>query len=840
MAGGGEYPLLLLPEATLAARVITRPRGGGAPNPPKKRQIQRLDPQFIDLQRVLEARNALLSQTPGGSAPEHVLVFETNGPPQRFFETVKAHPELEWLLEYDERVEQDDDFKLSDSGRQISACVYMVAFNQKAIEQLLSFWHSYKTLPRMPNGLGAWSALFSCLRAVRRWGPEDRLREAGLLGDILEPLEPNRLIPVEIELWTRTPDRRAAAESSLRDIVENAFGAVLDRAYLPQIRYHALLVELPAGYLKRLLQARDVDLIQADHIYLLRPTPQCSVDVNVSQAGEHARLDAGAASGMPVCALLDGLPMENHPALQGHLLVDDPDGWGSNYSVAERRHGTAMASLLVHGDLDDGLVPLARPIYVRPILRPSAGMEQAPRNRLWIDLIHEAVRRIVATDGSAPPVAPSVRIINLSVGDSGRPFLHEPSPLARLLDWLAWKHHVLFIVSAGNHPVEFPADCSDDTSALRFVFGESRQRRLLSPAETLNGITVGALHDDRTPAPRHPHQRWIPVHPGLPAAYSALGRGFRRAVKPDVLMPGGRQIFQKKVPIAGAPWVPALSPEVGQLAAVPGPPGTTRVTRLSGTSNAAVLTSRAAAIIHSALEDLLRRPHLAGLDDVPMALLIKALLVHTAEWPSEAVAYAQQALGDVLDTNRSKDQLAGLFGYGSIRALRGVGCAPERATAIGGGALGKDERAIHRFPVPACLHLHRGWRRLTGTLAWFTPLNPTDRRYRVARLRLDLPRSGRSPLRVEGGQVHADATARGTLQHTILDQNAAIISCGENDELEVSVSCAEEAPCLSERVPYALAISVEVARETDLPIYQEVAVRLGVRVPVTVTGPGRS
>ena len=56
-------------------------RGGGPPNPSKARQIERLDPQFLELQRVLEARRVGLTTSALGAAPEHVLVFETNGPP---------------------------------------------------------------------------------------------------------------------------------------------------------------------------------------------------------------------------------------------------------------------------------------------------------------------------------------------------------------------------------------------------------------------------------------------------------------------------------------------------------------------------------------------------------------------------------------------------------------------------------------------------------------------------------------------------------------------------------------------------------------------------------------
>jgi hypothetical protein len=69
--------------------------------------------------------------------------------------------------------------------------------------------------------------------------------------------------------------------------------------------------------------------------------------------------------------------MESHPRLQGRVIVYDPDDWGPTYPVADRQHGTAMASLILDGDLADELVPLDSPLYARPILRPRAGREHA-------------------------------------------------------------------------------------------------------------------------------------------------------------------------------------------------------------------------------------------------------------------------------------------------------------------------------------------------------------------------------------------------------------------------------------------------------------------------------
>ena len=166
------------------------------------------------------------------------------------------------------------------------------------------------------------------------------------------------------------------------------------------------------------------------------------IDVSDAAFGEHPVEPTEVA---PIVALLDGLPLQNHALLAGRLLIDDPDGWEPAYAASARKHGTAMASLIVHGDLGHGEAPTRSRIYVRPVLRPDAnGDERTPDDVLLVDLIHRAVRRLFDGEGAQAAVAPTVRVINLSIGDEHRLFSRQISPWARLLDWLSWKYGVLF------------------------------------------------------------------------------------------------------------------------------------------------------------------------------------------------------------------------------------------------------------------------------------------------------------------------------------------------------------------------------------------------------------
>lgn len=81
--------------------------------------------------------------------------------------------------------------------------------------------------------------------------------------------------------------------------------------------------------------------------------------------------------------------------------------------------------------------------------------------------------------------------------------------------------------------------------AVASLFNNAWNRRLLSPAEAINPLTVGALHYDDSPDLLQPNvYRINPLHSILPSPVSAFGSGYSRSIKPDVLCSGGRQTYK--------------------------------------------------------------------------------------------------------------------------------------------------------------------------------------------------------------------------------------------------------------------------------------------------------
>ncbi|HHY38509.1 MAG TPA: S8 family peptidase [Clostridia bacterium] len=625
---------------------------------------------------------------------------------------------------------------------------------------------------------------------------------------------------------------------------------------IPEIRYHAILAQAPITEVSTIINNQRTRLVKCDRIMFFRPLAQTSVVPLVETPTEivSAPKDTPPAGTLPTVALLDGYPMQNHDLLAGRLIVDDPDGWEHTYRAGERCHGTSMASLIIHGELGKGEKPLGRPIYVRPILRPDPEdfvsyprEECIPRDCLPVDLIHRAVKRILDGDGTAPASAPSVCFINLSVGDRNRPFHRSVSPWARLLDWLSEKYGILFLVSAGNHPepIALEVDCKDynglfpddlETQVLRSIAGNIRSRRILSPGEAINPLTIGAFHSDTSDGTPSGNIVDPFVTPDLPSPVSGLGLGYNRSIKPDVLFPGGRQTYRKRLSLSGPAvleTVRATSRPPGLKVAAPGPnPGQTSYTCYTrGTSNSAALATRTAALLYDNLLDLVS---LYGEDDLPgdlLPVLVKALIVHGSSIPELGYRLFQSVLMDSHNKIKFREYVSRFYGYGIVDSSRLFECTQQRVTLIGCNSIKADEGHVYSVPLPPCLSGSKVSRRLIITLAWFSPINPANLRYRVASLWFDPPRE---QFGVERQGADHNAMRRGTVQHDILEGSSALAYV-DGTAMEIKVNCREDGGTLrGGAVRYGIVVTLEVPEFLKLPLYEEVRERIRPMVRVTM------
>ena len=854
-----DYPLLVFPEPIPAERA-QRHGGGGRPRIPNPhQQAERLAPQFRQLQNAMERKRAALQDNPLGIEPEQALVLETVGSISDFINAVQKVGGLEWLGEFEhDPIEPEHGFEDDKNPqKQLSGQLFLIMTDQQALQQMQMFFTQWRENPDadFPYGLAKLKNAFAHLHTIRPWDAEDRIRETGILDDWNDRLEYGQeFVPFEAELWFRNnAARRQRSESYLRSIIESLDGEVVQQCIIPDIAYHAILGKIPAANIQEIVRQpeirQNVRLLQCESIRHIRPVGQCIIRLPEDMSGTAPLKQGGPQrppTGKPIVALLDGLPLVGHRLLDGHVIVDDPDDFESAYQARERVHGTAMASLICHDDLDEGRDPVRRPLYARPIMKPQhfdgrfMG-ESIPEDVLPIDLIHRAVRRLYESENDEPPAAPSVRIINLSVCNEARPFDREISPWARLIDWLSWKYNILFIVSAGNHREDIELDVARtelsnlvpiqrEKSVIKAIASDTRNRRLLSPAETLNGLTVGATHQDSSTVGA---TRFIDpfTQIDLPSVINAQGPGYRRTIKPDILLPGGRQFLSEKLGTTHSNTVlqvPSYNAPPGQSVAMPGAQGELdRTGYTRGTSNAAALASRNTMLLLDVIEQL-REESPGQLPSEYDAVLIKALLVHGAGWASTLPLY-ESILKNPQNSRQFKEYIGHFLGYGSANIQKVMFCTDQRATVLGAGNLGDGEGAEFVLPLPPSLSAVTDRRRLTITLTWLTPTNSTRQNYRVAHLWFNPKQDNK----IAQGRLYADhnAVQRGTVQHEVLEgTNAVPFQDGTN--ILIKVNCRSDAGDITEPIRYALAVTLEVAEGIDIPVYQEIQNRLAVRVQV--------
>jgi hypothetical protein len=739
--------------------------------------------------------------------------------------------------------------------------------NQQGINELLRLWQIWERGNALPQGKTKWRDVFAQTLHMRRWGIEETLYETGMVDrwrDLVDPVNPDQEIHCQIELFYRgRHDKRRETETAIRALLGEIDGAELSVFLdMEEIAFHAVKVSLPAGQVRSLLEALDADddeldiqLFQFPGIMYFRPTGQ-SLVVMDDGPGLEVEFPEGAPELPPVAAIIDGAPNLQHDALRGRLSFDDPDNLLAQYQPGERKHGTAMASLVVHGELDDDENhPLSSQVYCLPVMQPNPNArdreEHFPDEVFFEDRIERAVRRMKEGEGDTPAQAPSVSIINLSIGDPERPFIHTPSPWARLLDWLAWKYRLLFCVSAGNYgdaiDVGLPNDqfaaLSDDQKVkhtLKCIEHQLSHRRLLSPAESLNALTIGAMHTD-TSGDYVPAQR-IDVLPdgGLFSPVCRFGHGFRRSVKPEIFFPGGRQLYripyrQQDQKFERDKSYSLPGQRVAWESTQEGEQSKTVFTR--GTSNATALATRSAVRIYDVLADL-KEEHDELIPEELMSVLIKALLVHGAHHEARVKDVLSRALKNGNNARRFKQVVARYIGYGPVNIERVLACTEQRATVLGAGEIHEDEVHEYRFPLPADLSGRSDWRSMVVTLAWFTPINPGHRNLREAKLTFQPGENWNDvPLKLKRVDADHNQVARGTVQHEVLEGRRQISAYEDDGHILLHVMCKPDATeSLDEAIPYGLAVTLEVAEGVDVPIYEQVRARIRSAVPVGAAG----
>lgn len=808
-------PLIKL---SLSSDVVDRlKRHGGYPPKPRTfgRAVQERKFSSIFEKFTLSNELELLSD-PTGLAPERLMVFELTTSVKNFANAIKRVEGLSLI----------DEEELDSSEGDDKPVMYLLMPNMKALSQITSLWSRWQKDKKLEWGLGAWQNVFSCLRDLRPWGPKDRVDRTTVENLIFDIEYAKGNIPVEIELVFRKDNKQSIDKIS--SIVKQRGGSIHSIAIIECIEYQALLAELPKEEVKSIIEWDDQSIAGLDQVMFIRPQARMAADI-VEESDVAVSIPSSFHLKPPIAALFDGVPVSAHPWLSSHLIVDDPFDLEKDRSVDKRVHGTAMASLMIHGDRNTNKppLPLPRQIVHIPVFDSE---DKFPRDRLVVDVVYQALTSLITNEND---YCKNILIVNFSLGIDNYRFYGRISPLARLIDYFSAKYGILCVVSAGNIVEPFDVPLLERTTDIKALSSDKcskailsaidnlkGQRRLLSPAETVNGLTVGALNSDliREEERGDGKSRTLPrIDPYYNIAMSnptsALGPGFANAVKPDILMAGSKEILELR-PEGSifAAYPVSANKNAGVKVATSKPGIENAVGWTGGTSVAAALASRTAHRIHDALEEAYQN----GFTDIPQkqrAALLKALLVHSARWPQATRDFIKDIVGPSGKNKhvQQKDNIRRYIGYGVVDEDFAVSCAADRATFWTTGTIGREKRVKVLLPIPSCLGQARD-RRIVATLAWFTPINVRRSAYRSVRLELQEPKDIKTKLAVDpsGKQPDANQVKRGTvISRSWEGDEAAVID--EKNVIEIYIQRQEDSGItIDEEVAFGLALTIEM------------------------------
>lgn len=865
-----DRPILRLPEPRPDVRLPgtadrrRRPQGLG-----RQGQSARFGDEFARLDAAFRGENAevLLRQDPSGIAPERALVFETVVSITRF-QNAAANAGFELLIEdplgddYEIPEEMIDDY-----AEAASPTLYATMPSTADLQRLLTLWRSYQAQEEAERGLAPWWTLFSMLSEVRVWGPQDRLTPE-VRTELAFRLNQSddELLRLELEIWpTANATLRRRWLQDTRAKIEALGGRNLASSEIAEVDfvYQAVLVELPSNAVREMLAnpMAPEGIANLDGLQFILPQMIAQSLPDSSDALEAlGETLAPLQHDAPIRAvLLDGTPIAAHPALNNGVVIEDVHDLVRLSQVEHRRHATAMASLILRGDLqaDGAPVPDARLLSI-PILIDDAHGASSPNNRLFVDLVHVALTHAFLGENA---LAPEAHLVNFSVGVRQGHFAGRIGSLARLLDWWSERHGILFMVAAGNVSDDLTvadttytafedAAQAEQRSMVEAAQKSTRQfRTLLAPAEAMNVLTVGGASEDLSPPMMARRAGSIILNEAddpYPALSSAVGLGAFRSIKPDFIATAGEHELRASSSGDGGIRLRVVDrTQRSGLHAATVQRGAANTYRTRGTSCANALASRAALFSSAALTDA-DGPYA---DQVLLprdkALLNKALSVNSATWPPAALdKYAAEYAPNPRRHGQAREEVCRYYGHGLLDSERMQEAPVNGAILVGLGTLRKDRAAIFDVPLPASLSGERIGRKMKVTVAWFTPIRMTRARYRLAALDAvphgydlfeELIEDEGWALAMKSDQLDSNLIRRGTVwSRRLTHSNPVVPNFHTNMRLPIRVQCRDSSGgglSPDDEIRFALAISMEVEAESDFDIHNELetALRVGIR-----------
>lgn len=585
---------------------------------------------------------------------------------------------------------------ISQEGKQV--CVVF------ATEQGLAVFQDHLNKLGVLGQTVSYKQILEAIEGIDAWSAEDRkswaLRNLGL--------PDGKNFKLDVELWPHYVMNHPA-----RIRLVTGFEKWLEESGIQTV--HKLNYDSLVMYRVEATQAQADLLLNHSDVRLVDRIPQTGItyaQLNRDIAELPGNIPQPALEAARVCILDSGINT-NHPLLRSAIAESESFVEGQD-EFDEVGHGTAVAGIALYGDVE----ACDRSNYWRPEFWLYNGkvMRKCPdtENPIYDEHTVEAT----LTEAVEHFVGLGCRIFNLSLGNSNAPYDgSHVRGLAYILDVLARKHNVLFVVSTGNFmgssdpavPInswreEYPEYLLHETSVI------------IDPAPAMNVLTVGSIarHDATVDSKRYPEIHQLsPSCENQPSPFTRHGPSVKGALKPELVAHGGN--LACPVHFRNSQWKTEMR-GLGVLTLNYQFQGNTLFKEICGTSFSAPYIT-----------------YLSGrlLNEYPdaSANLLRAMLVNHASLPSEIETTFSDEMRKGYKVNKAtynREISRDVAGYGQVNESDLFRSSDHCVVLMCEETIEKDACQFFELPLPASyLRKARGLRELSVTLAYSPAVRTT-------------------------------------------------------------------------------------------------------------------
>lgn len=416
--------------------------------------------------------------------------------------------------------------------------------------------------------------------------------------------------------------------------------------------------------------------------------------------------------GAPLAAVLDSGVFTGNPLLKTVVVAEEDFDHQEETTTDLNGHGTGVAGIVVYGDLS-GLkdrkvfTPLVR-VYNGKILHKEGDNACFREDKRPEEVVYNAIKYFHEQYGC--------RIFNLSVGNDkhvyngGRQF-----PWASMLDDLSRELDIVIVVSAGNVAEPKIPVFNNREELLEKTRDNlfNPEHRLIDPATSALSITVGSI--TRASEPVGSRISIMPVSVGktdYPSAFTRIGKGVNKAIKPEFVDYGGNISL-------GSKYHGSVSWDIRDFGLMEPTlyNGTDRVFKgYCGTSFSAPHVTHIAARLERSLERQLAKK--------PSANLIRAMLANSASCTETMQEWGMNSNDELYSgkDNPKQERLMRLYGYGKVSELS-LTSTDNAVTLFAEDTLLLRDFHLYKIPVPSQFIKVRSNKSITVSLAY----NPMTR-----------------------------------------------------------------------------------------------------------------